>query len=300
MRDADDVDGRIDAARPDLIFHLAGVALPRRRASAIRRCAYDINALGAVRLLAAVARQRRRGDARSDRPRRRQRDQYGAPRAGEMPLDEDAGAAAADRLRGVARRRRKSPRSQALPRARACASSARGASITRASATASSICCRRSCRARARLGAASQPARSRSATTSVRDYLHVADVVDAHICARGARTCRARSTTSASGTGVSVRDLAADVLLRAGVDRRHFDRPALVRARRHPGARRLAGEAARDTGWTPTQDARRHHRRSAECRDGLTCIAFSSSAPGRSSSARPPSSTIPGRRRRKR
>ena len=67
------------------------------------------------------------------------------------------------------------------------------------------------------------------------------------------------------------RQLAADVLLRAGVTADISTEPSLVRATDIPSSSARRRSCARDTGWAPRKTHARHHRRPAECRDGLTC-----------------------------
>jgi GDP-4-dehydro-6-deoxy-D-mannose reductase len=83
-----------------------------------------------------------------------------------------------------------------------------------------------------------------------RDYLHVEDVAAAYI----ALTERGRPGevyNVCSGVGISVRDLARDVLLRAGLRPDISTDTSLVRATDIPVLVGSPAKLMRDTGWTP-------------------------------------------------
>jgi GDP-4-dehydro-6-deoxy-D-mannose reductase len=85
---------------------------------------------------------------------------------------------------------------------------------------------------------------------ATRDYLHVRDVASAYI-AIAERGTLGEVYNVASGVGVSVRRLAADVLLQAGVAADITTEPALVRSTDIPV---LVGSSAKltgATGWAP-------------------------------------------------
>src|SRR4051794_16316879 len=62
MRDGEDVELLFQRSEPDLVFHLAGVSFPPD-AERSPTTTYDVNALGAVRLLNAVRRRKLAGTA---------------------------------------------------------------------------------------------------------------------------------------------------------------------------------------------------------------------------------------------
>jgi GDP-4-dehydro-6-deoxy-D-mannose reductase len=84
----------------------------------------------------------------------------------------------------------------------------------------------------------------------VRDYLHVADVADAYL-ALTERGTAGEVYNVASGIGLSVRRLAMDVLLRAGVDADISTEPSLVRPTDIPVLIGSPAKLTRDTAWTP-------------------------------------------------
>jgi GDP-4-dehydro-6-deoxy-D-mannose reductase len=85
---------------------------------------------------------------------------------------------------------------------------------------------------------------------SVRDYLHVDDVVAAYraLVARGRG---GEAYNVASGVGVGVRQLASDILLRARVSADITTDPALVRDTDIPVLVGSPEKLMRDTGWSP-------------------------------------------------
>jgi nucleoside-diphosphate-sugar epimerase len=56
MRSADDIDAAVAGSAPDIVFHLAGVSFPPE-AERSPTTTYDVNVLGAVRLLGAIQRR---------------------------------------------------------------------------------------------------------------------------------------------------------------------------------------------------------------------------------------------------
>jgi len=69
VRDGDALDAAIEASKPDVVFHLAGVSFPPD-ADRTPTAAYDVNVLGAVRLLSSVARRRAAGTGNGQGRRR--------------------------------------------------------------------------------------------------------------------------------------------------------------------------------------------------------------------------------------
>jgi GDP-4-dehydro-6-deoxy-D-mannose reductase len=84
----------------------------------------------------------------------------------------------------------------------------------------------------------------------MRDYVHVDDVVDAYL-SLAERGRPGESYNVASGRGVTARQLATDVLHRAGVRADISTDPALVRATDIPTLIGSPAKLARETGWAP-------------------------------------------------
>ena len=83
-----------------------------------------------------------------------------------------------------------------------------------------------------------------------RDYLHVEDVAAAYI-ALSERGHPGQVYNVCSGVGVSVSDLARDILLRAGLRPDISTDPSLIRATDIPVLVGSPAKLMRDTGWTP-------------------------------------------------
>ena len=89
LRNGADVDAALDTARPDTIYHLAAVShLPEAGADSVT--AFDVNTLGAVRLLNAVARHSPKGTGRTRTLVVGSGEQYGPHPAKAYPLSEEA------------------------------------------------------------------------------------------------------------------------------------------------------------------------------------------------------------------
>jgi len=85
---------------------------------------------------------------------------------------------------------------------------------------------------------------------AVRDYLHVDDVVQAYLRLLE-RGTPGEAYNVASGRGVSVRQLASDVLLRVGATADISTDVALQRATDIPTLVGSPAKLTKDTGWTP-------------------------------------------------
>ena len=84
----------------------------------------------------------------------------------------------------------------------------------------------------------------------IRDYLHVSDVVTAYL-ALAERGTPGETYNVCSGIGVSVRQLATDVLLRAGMTPDISSEASLSRTTDIPVLIGSPAKLMRDTGWTP-------------------------------------------------
>lgn len=249
VRHQDDITRALDASRPDAIFHLAGISFVPD-AQGDPALAYEVNVIGAARLLADIRRRRRAGTLDPAVLVVGSAEQYGRHEPDELPLPETAEqrpltvyaaskaaqevvaleAARSDGVRVVATRsfNHSGPRQPAqflLP-----------ALVRRALA----------------LRASGDSALRIGNTDTVRDFLHVADVADAYV-ALAERGVAGVVYNVCSGQGYTVAELAARVLDLAGVDARLEQDPALVRPVEVPA---LVGDPARiraAAGWSPTR-----------------------------------------------
>lgn len=89
LRSEASLDAALETARPDRIYHLAAVShVPEAGADAVT--AFDVNTLGAVRLLNAVDRHSKKGTSRTRTLVVGSAEQYGSHPAASYPLSEDA------------------------------------------------------------------------------------------------------------------------------------------------------------------------------------------------------------------
>jgi GDP-4-dehydro-6-deoxy-D-mannose reductase len=247
VRSRDEIEAMVDAAQPDVVIHLAGVAFPPD-ADADPTATYDINVLGAVRLLGALAKRRRAGTLDPSIVVVGTSLQYGLHDVTRMPLTEDA---------------------EQRPLSVYAASKAAQEVVALQSARADDL--RVVCTRSFNQSGAGQEDRyllpsivrrvtelavrgDRRALTIgndvLRDYVHVRDAVAAYL-ALAERGNPGEVYNVASGVAVSVRSLARDVLLRVGVDADITTEPALVRPTDIPV---LVGSPAKlegATGWAP-------------------------------------------------
>ena len=248
IRDGDAVYHAVDRSAPDAIFHLAGVSfIPDARGTPA--ATYEVNVLGAVRLLAEVARRRQAGDLDPVILVVGSATQYGPHPSSEMPLTETAAQCPAD----VYAASKAAQEIAALQMHRAeglrviCTRSFNhsGAGHPRhfllPALVQRALGLRRDGGGELRLGN----------QDSIRDYLHVEDVVRAYLLlARHGQPGEVYNICS--GTGVSVRQLAEEVLLQVGIAAEITTDPTLVRG---VDVATLVGSPAKlhaATGWQPT------------------------------------------------
>jgi GDP-4-dehydro-6-deoxy-D-mannose reductase len=248
VRDAQQVSAAVDATTPDVVVHLAGVAFPPE-GEHDPAATYDVNTLGAVRLLADLGRRRAAGTLDPAIVIVGSGVQYGDHGAREMPLREDA----AQRPLTIYAASKAAQEVAALQMARAhglrvvCTRSFNHSGIGHGPRYLLPSLVRRV----VALPPGGAP-RLALGNDVVRDYLHVADVADAYI-ALADRGAPGEAYNVASGIGLSVRQLARDVLLRAGVDADISTDPALVRASDLPVLVGSPDKLTRATGWTPAR-----------------------------------------------
>jgi len=246
MRSADDVESAVEQSAPDIVFHLAGVSFPPE-AERSPTTTYDVNVLGAVRLLGAIQRRVLAGVINPVTLIVGSGMQYGPHSASAMPLRESA----EQRPASVYAASKAAQEVAALQVFRAsgvrliCTRSfnhsgiGHGGEYLLPSLVARAGRIRRGDETRLVLG-----------NDVVRDYLHVSDVVRAYLLLVE-RGVAGEVYNVSSGRGVSVRELAEDVLLRVGAPVDISTEPALVRVSDIPVNVGSPAKLKHDTGWTP-------------------------------------------------
>ena len=248
VRDSAVLEGALDAARPDAVFHLAGISSVGGAASDPGAAA-EINVTATVRLLSAVAARRAAGGPDPVVVLVGSGEQYGAHPLEYQPLAEDAeqrpltlyaATKAAQELFALQAWRRDGVRA-------VCARSFNHTGAGQGEGFLLPALVRRALRLRAEGGAALRLGN----TSPVRDVSHVADVVAAYILL-AERGEPGTAYNVASGRGHSVGALAEAVLRRVGVRARLEEDPALVRPVDVPA---LVGDATRlrALGWAPAR-----------------------------------------------
>lgn len=249
VRCGDDVRGAIEESAPDAVFHLAGISyVPDAREAP--ELAYDVNVLGAVRLLGELARRRRAGKLDPVVLVVGSANQYGRHEPGEMPLEE----AAEQRPMSVYGASKSAQEIVALQAHRAeglrviCTRSFNHSGAGHAPHFLLPALVRRVMALRGQ----PSPRLVLGNQGSIRDYLHVADVVSAYrLLAERGRPGEVYNVCS--GEGVSVRQLAEYVLLSAGIHADITTDPQLVREDDVPVLVGSPARLERDTGWRPVR-----------------------------------------------
>lgn len=242
------IDEALDAARPDAVFHLAGISSVGGAASDPGAAA-EINVTATVRLLAAVAARRAAGGPDPAVVVIGSGEQYGAHPADAGPLAEEAeqrpltlyaATKAAQELFALQAWRRDGVRA-------ICARSFNHTGAGQGESFLLPALVRRALHLRDEGGDALRLGN----TSPVRDLSHVSDVVAAYILL-AERGEPGTAYNVASGRGHSVRALAEAVLRRVGVRARLEEDPALVRPVDVPA---LVGDATRlrALGWAPAR-----------------------------------------------
>jgi GDP-4-dehydro-6-deoxy-D-mannose reductase len=249
IRMTPDVRRAVETSNPEFVFHLAGLSyVPEAREAP--ELAYDVNVLGAVRLLSELNRHRRGGAVDPVVLVVGSATQYGRHDVAEMPLIEDAMQRPAD-VYGASKAAQEIVglqffRSEGLRVI--CTRSFNHSGPGHAAHFLLPALVRRVLALRGEPGAELRLGNQ----DSVRDYLHVADVVDAYLLLVE-RGMPGEVYNVCSGDGVSVRELAADVLLRAGVTADITTDAALVRGVDVPALVGSAAKLRQATGWRPTR-----------------------------------------------
>ena len=247
VRRTEDVRRFLDAASPDQIFHLAGVASVTG-AALDGGTATEVNVVGVARLLAEVRARRRGGVLDPVVLVVGSGEQYGKHDAADLPLSEDA----EQRPINVYAASKAAQEVVALEAYRSegvrvvCTRSFNHSGGGQPSTYLIPALVSRALAARNQR----PPKVVLGSMTVVRDFLHVVDVVDAYM-ALASRGRPGEVYNVSSGLGTSVKDLAVAVLAATGVKASLTTDPDLVRAVEVPT---LVGdnEKLRDaTGWSP-------------------------------------------------
>jgi GDP-4-dehydro-6-deoxy-D-mannose reductase len=246
IRIEDDLHRLFEATRPDVVFHLAGISyVPDAENAPV--AAYDVNVVGSVRLLHAAVMARRRGICDPTLLVVGSGTQYGDHPSSAMPLPETA----EQRPLSAYASTKAAQEIAALQMSRAsglrvvCTRS-----FSHSGAGHASVFLLPSLVRRAHALRQSGEQELRIGNDVIRDYLHVDDAVSAYI-ALAERGKAGSAYNVCSGIGVSVSELAAVALEKAGVNARIVSDVGL---RRHADMSILIGSPDRlmqDTGWRP-------------------------------------------------
>lgn len=249
IRDLDAIRQALDRAKPDLIFHLAGVSfVPEAGHAPV--ATYEVNVIGALGLLSELARRRAAGVLDPVVLVVGSATQYGRHALSAMPLVEEAEQRPTD----VYASSKAAQEIAALQIQRAdglrviCTRSFNHSGAGHPEHFLLPALVRRVLALRDR-GAGELRLGNRD---SIRDYLHVEDVVRAYLLL--ARHCPSGEVYNVcSGQGVTVLDLAKEVLLRVGVTAEITTDPALVRGVDVPVLVGSPAKLEQATGWRPTR-----------------------------------------------
>ena len=244
----DEVAAVVDESRADLVLHLAAVShVPDALRNPGR--AYEVNAVGTVRLLAELRRHRQAGTGDPAVLVIGSAEQYGRHEIDEMPLHEDAEQrpltlyAASKVAQEVA----------ALQAFRSdgvrvvCTRSFNHSGVGHDARFLLPSLVARALRLRDERGSLAI-----GNGDTVRDFLHVRDVVDAYL-ALLERGAAGDAYNVCSGEGISVRELAKAVLRRVGVTADVTTDPAFSRPVDVPVLVGSSAKLRRATGWAPTR-----------------------------------------------
>lgn len=241
-----EVAAAVDASVPDVVLHLAAVShVPDAMANP--GYAYEVNAVGTVRLLAEVRRHRAAGTADPVVVVVGSAEQYGKHELSEMPLHEDipqrplslyAASKVAQEVAALQAFRSDGVRV-------VCTRSFNHSGVGHGSHFLLPSIVRR---------AMALPNTGGTLTMgngdTVRDFLHVSDVVDAYLLL-AERGATGEAYNVCSGKGTSVRALSMAVLQRLGLSADVASDPALSRPVDVPVLVGSNGKLRRATGWAP-------------------------------------------------
>ena len=241
-----DVAAAVDSAAADMVLHLAGVSHVLD-AMASPAYAYEVNAVGTVRLLAELSRQRRTGGPDPVVVIVGSAEQYGRHELTEMPLHEDteqrpltlyAASKVAQEVAALQAFRSEGVRV-------VCTRSFNHSGVGHGPHFLLPSIVSRALRL--------PPTGGRLSIgngDTVRDYLHVEDVADAYILLLE-KGLAGEAYNVCSGEGTSVRALASAVLARLGVSAEIGSDAELARSVDVPVLVGSNSKLRRATGWTP-------------------------------------------------
>jgi GDP-4-dehydro-6-deoxy-D-mannose reductase len=248
VRRGEDVDRLLDRAQPDVVYHLAGVSYVPDAQDAPAR-AYEVNVLGAVRLLSAISRNRRAGKIDPTVLVVGSGMQYGRHSPSEMPLTEDAGQAPVTVYAAT-------KAAQEVAALQACRADGVRVVCTRSfnhsgAGHAAYFLLPALVRRALALRSSGERQLAIGNGNAVRDYLHVSDVISAYLLL-AERGAPGEVYNVCSGEGVSAHQLAIDVLNRLGITADISIDPKLVRS---ADVTTLIGSPAklRALGWQRTR-----------------------------------------------
>lgn len=248
VRDAAHLARGLDEGRPDVIMHLAGVSYVPA-AGDDTSAALEVNVLAASRLLGLVRERRDAGALDPVVLVIGSGEQYGRHDAAELPLDERA----EQRPHNVYAATKTAQEAVALAAWRSDGVrviAARSFNHSGPGQDPRFLLPGLARRARALRDAPAGGALRMGNQSPVRDFLHVADVVEAYR-ALAERGRPGEAYNVASGRGTSVGDVARRLLARAGVDAPVESDPALMRAADVPALVGSPAKLAAHTGWSP-------------------------------------------------
>lgn len=249
IRRTEDVRRFLDAASPDQIFHLAGVASVTG-AALDPGTATEVNVVGVARLLAEVRARRRGGVLDPVVLVVGSGEQYGKHDASDLPLSEEA----EQRPLSVYAASKAAQEVVALEAYRSegvrvvCTRSFNHSGGGQPSTYLIPALVSRALAARTQR----PPKVVLGSMSVVRDFLHVVDVVDAYMTL-ASRGRPGEVYNVASGRGTSIKDLAVAVMAATGVKASLMTDPDLVRAVEVPTLIGDNGKLREATGWSPEQ-----------------------------------------------
>jgi GDP-4-dehydro-6-deoxy-D-mannose reductase len=249
VRDAVTLQRAVDLSEPQVIFHLAGVSFVPD-ASDAPVATYEVNVLGAVRLFAELTRRHAAGELDPVILVVGSATQYGRHDQSEMPLTEDAEQRPADVY--AASKASQEITARQVQRADSlriiCTRSFNHSGAGHPGHFLLPALVRRALALRDAAGSELRLGNQES----VRDYLHVEDVVQAYLLL-AEKGVPGEVYNVCSGEGVCARDLASEVLLRVGTTAEITTDPALVRGADVPVLVGSPTKLQRATGWRPTR-----------------------------------------------
>ena len=246
VTESEQIAAAVERAAPDLVLHLAAIShVPDAKRNPGR--AFEVNAVGTVRLLATLAERRR--DGRDDPVVLvvGSSEQYGRHERDEMPLDERAEQRPLT-LYAASKVAQETAALQAFRGEGLRVVCTRSFNHSGAGQAQSFVLPGLVSRALAVARQGGQLTLGNGET--VRDFLHVTDVVDAYL-SLAERGTPGEVYNVCSGEGVSIRTLAESVLQRIGIPADISSDPALTRPVDVPVQIGSNAKLRRATGWTP-------------------------------------------------